>query len=626
MARSLRAVELASAASTMSGRYELIPYPPIEKLGLIGDRRTAAMVAADGTIGWMCLPNYDGSAVFGALLDAGKGGSWKLGPKSRSLGRQEYVFNSAALTTTWTEGENRLELLDLMLWPQDERKQSDLARRAVLRRLKCTSGLAECQLSFVPRHDFDRPFSCEALDEHTIVFSGPMNIALWCSKSLRAKEHFAEAEFHLSAGQQVWCVCGPGEESVKWTPETAAEAGRSTIEFWQNWLSAIDFRGGRREPIRRSALLVHLLTFASTGAVIAAPTASLPERIGGGRNYDYRYTWIRDASLSLALHSKLGSTADAKRFMHWLSGLKSQTSTPLQVLYRIDGGCDSPVVERHDLYGYRGSRPVRFGNVAASMIEIDLFGYLADCVLAYLNHGGEWAPKFWELIWRIAEYTASNWHRRGSSIWEIRPEQDFVASKVMSWVTLDRALQIAEKVGEGGHFAGRWEHVRGEIHAEVMERGWSEQLSSFRQRYGAEVVDAALLLIPIMNFLPVNHPKVSATIGRVIEHLDVNGFLQRFVASELPDQGSLPIGEEEGGFLMCSFWLAQVHALRGDLDRAEAILGRAEAIAGPLGLFAEGVDARTNSFLGNMPLLFSQVEYAKAAIALTEAREQWARR
>jgi GH15 family glucan-1,4-alpha-glucosidase len=300
--------------------------------------------------------------------------------------------------------------------------------------------------------------------------------------------------------------------------------------------------------------------------------------------------------------------------------LRSETDPPLQVLYRIDGAREAPVVERNDLYGYRGSRPVRFGNVAASMIELDSYGYLANCALIYLEHGGEWEPDFWRMIRRVAEFMASNWRRKGSSIWEITPEQDFVASKVMSWVTLDRSLKIADRIGEHGAFEKEWADVRDQIHAEVMDRGWSDRLGSFRQHYGADTVDGALLLIPIMKFLPVDHPKVSATIERVVEHLVVNGFLQRFVASQVPTPGSLPLGEEEGGFLMCSFWLAQVHAMRGEIDEAEAILRRAEAIAGPVGLFAEGVDARNNSFLGNMPLLFSQVEYAKAAIALEERR------
>jgi GH15 family glucan-1,4-alpha-glucosidase len=308
--------------------------------------------------------------------------------------------------------------------------------------------------------------------------------------------------------------------------------------------------------------------------------------------------------------------------MHWLAGRKSKSEMPLQVLYRIDGGCETPVVERGDVCGYRCSRPVRFGNKAVSMFEIDSFGYLADCALIYLDHGGRWEPEFWDLIRRIADFTAANWHRRGSSIWEIAPEQHFVVGKVMSWVTLDRAVRIAGQTGQREPFIKTWEGAREQIHSEIMTRAWSGRLASFRQRYDADSVDAALLLIPIVGFLPVDHPRVSATIERIIQRLEVNGFLHRFIPKELPDQGTLPVGGEEGAFLMCSFWLAQVFVLRGQIEDAESILRRAEAAATALGLFAEAIDARNNTFLGNTPLLFSQVEYAKAVIALAEAQEK----
>jgi GH15 family glucan-1,4-alpha-glucosidase len=597
----------------------IVPYPPLEKLGLIGDRRTAALVAADGSLCWMCLPTYDGVPTFGALLDAENGGVWKLGPKARRFGRQHYPSSGPILETTWSESSGAIELWDFMPWPGNDRQQADAGRRVVVRRLHCTHGDVRCRMSLSPRDDFADTLKAAALDDTRAVFRGRQDLGFWCSMPFRVAHGGVEAEFDLCAGEELWCAFGPNEQAVDWTTSAAAEALRSTRDYWDRWQRTISYRGVRRTEIVRSAVLVHLLSFAPTGAVIASPTTSLPERIGGDRNYDYRLAWIRDASLGLGFLAKLGLVEDVGRFLHWLVGLQSASGSPLQVLYRIDGNAHAPVIERDDIQGYRQSKPVRFGNAAAAMTEIDSFGYLADCALIYLEHGGRWEPEYWALVQRIADFTAANWQRGGSSIWELRPQHRFVASRVMSWVTLDRALQIAQRSGRRGSYLDTWSDVRAKIFAEVMTLGWSERLGAFRQREDADTLDAALLLIPIMGLLPARHPRVTATVERIVEHLEINGFLHRFASGEFFDQPSRPLGEEEGGFLMCSFWLAQVLAQSGDTERAEAILSRAEAIGGDLRLFAEGVDARNNTFLGNMPLMFSQVEYARAVMALNTA-------
>ena len=310
--------------------------------------------------------------------------------------------------------------------------------------------------------------------------------------------------------------------------------------------------------------------------------------------------------------------------MDWLAGLEEPNGRPLQVLYAIDGGREAPVIEHADIAGYRRSRPVRSGNAAVSMSELDSYGYLADCFLSYLHHGGEWKPQYWTLVRHLADYTAKHWKEPGSSIWELRPKRHFVATKTMSAVTLDRAVQIARKTGQDGSFLDEWCRVYEEIVAEIMWRGWSKQMGAFRQHYGADKLDAAALLIPLMKLLPVRHPSVGSTIERIIEHLDVNGFLHRFVHSRTVDGAAETIGDEEGAFLMCSFWLAQVLAQRNEADRADAILRHAEEIAGELGLFSEAVDARSGAFLGNTPLVFSQVEYARAVIALDAVRTETA--
>lgn len=606
--------------AAVAGTQFCVPYPPLEKLGVIGDRRTAALIAADGSLCWMCHPNYDGAPTFGALLDFENGGLWKLGPKSPSFGEQSYLPNTFLLRTLWKADCGVLELIDCMGLPEDARSPSDTSRRVVLRRLKCLAGNVGCNLRCEPRHDNQHAFPMIVNEHQALFFDGECRMTLWSSVPIAAHGCTVDASFQLSARQEAWCAFGPEEDVTRWNVRCARQMLSAARQFWLDRANNLHCRGERRDRIRRSALLVDLLTFAPTGAVIASPSASLPERIGGRRNYDYRFTWIRDASLAIALHSKIGSTVAARRFIEWLCGLKSNSEMPFQALYRINGEAEAPVIQRNSLHGYRGSQPVRFGNAAMGMFEIDSFGYLADCVLTYLENGGAWDDRLWNLIVRIAEFTASNWHRKGASIWEIWPEQEFVISKVMSWVTLDRALRIAEKIRQKNPKLAAWQRARDEIHAEVMNRGWSDRLGSFRQRYDTETVDASLLLLPIMDFIPALHPRVTSTMERIREQLEINGLLHRFVPRQLPGQGSEPLGEEEGAFLMCSFWLARVHAIRDEIEEAEAILGRAEAFAGPLGLFAEGVDARSGSFLGNTPLLFSQVEYAEAALALTQAR------
>jgi GH15 family glucan-1,4-alpha-glucosidase len=293
----------------------------------------------------------------------------------------------------------------------------------------------------------------------------------------------------------------------------------------------------------------------------------------------------------------------------------------LQVLYTINGGRDAPVVEHVGIAGYRRSQPVRTGNAAIGMIEKDSYGYLMDCVLTYLQHDGEWRPDYWTLIKRIADFTAEHWHEPGSSIWELEPRRHFMASKVMSAVTLDRAAQIAKIVGHG-KCAEEWIETREEIFAEIMARGWSDRLGAFRQHYDADTLDASALLIPLMGLLPVHHPRVRSTIEKLIQQLEINGFLHRFVHSTTIAGVPQAIGDEEGAFLICSFWLVQVLAELDELEIAETILRRAEDIAGELRLFAEAIDARSYTFLGNMPLVFSQAEYARAAIALSQARDR----
>ena len=596
-----------------------IPFLPIEQHGVIGDRRTAALVAADGTIPWLCLPNYDSPPVFGALLDANGGGFWRLGPSELIAGRQSYREGTTCVSTIWDTDGGELELIDAMLWPQTERAADQEDSRAIIRRLTCPRGKMRCSLRLRPQDDFGDDVAAGEDGKVVRIRVGSRNLTLWSSVPLRISGESVEADFTLARGETAWAVLSYGEPPAPWSVPAACEALQVTEHYWKEWAGRLSYYGPRKKHVIRSAITFHLLTYAPTGSLVAAATNSLPERIGGNRNYDYRYAWIRDVSLSMAILSMLGDLYTAKRYMDWLSELDSLSDLPLQVMYRIDGGMEIEEEERQNLSGYRGSKPVRFGNHAYKQYQIDGLGYLADCSLIYLKQGGEWRPEYSDLIRRMADYVVENWHRPTNGIWELGEQQHFVVDKVMSWVTLERACKIAEKAGiEGG--TDRWREEMEIIRDEVLTKGWSDELQSFWQRYDAETLDASILLMAVMEFLPATDPRMRATIERVSEALTIGGLTYRFDPQAQASPSEQPKGVVEGAFLPCTFWFAASLAMIGEAKKAEAILDRIEKTAGELRLFAEEYDPRGDTFLGNTPLLFSHAEYLKAVLELAKSR------
>jgi GH15 family glucan-1,4-alpha-glucosidase len=601
-----------------------IPFPPIERIAVTGDRRTAAMIAADGTVCWWCLPNYDGPPLFGCLLDTGKGGHWRLGPRGLNFGRQHYLGDSPVLVTRWQDSGAVLELTDAMPWPDRSRPAGGEGRRVLLRRLRCLGGTARVVMHLEPRLDFKEAPRIRGAGPGFELCCGDLRLGLWLSRPMVADGGGFSEEFDLAAGEVFWAVLGLDEDPALWSAERVEGALAETLGYWRKWMASLTYSGSRQDLIRRSAMLVHLLAYAPSGALVAAPTTSLPEHIGNKRNYDYRFAWVRDASLSVAVLSLLGPTEEAQHYLDFLCGLEPGPTMPLQVMYRIDGSRDLDQVDVEGAIGYRHSPPVRFGNAAARMTERGSFGFLADCMLLYLERGGSWRDEYWHLLRRCTDYVAKEWNQPDAGTWEIPPNRHFVSTKVMCWVALDRALKIGEKLGREEN-VDHWRRAMTEIRSEVLGRGWSPQKQSFRQSYDCEAVDAALLLLPLTDFLPVDDSRVRATVARIEAELTVNGFVHRFDANEVPGQPDPPRGslsETEGAFLMCTFWLARYYALCGVPERAAALLCKAERVAGETGLFSEAVDARSARLLGNMPLLFSQAEYARAALALARSETE----
>ena len=602
-------------------------YPPINRHAAIGDQRTGALVAADGSLNWWCLPDFDGRPMFNRLLDAHEGGFCRIGPSDVFLGDQTYLDQTTAAVTRWhiPDGSGVMEVADLMAWPHNERPPETHDQRVILRRVKVTAGTVQAAFALRPRWDFvPAPRCVQSAQGHGASWRFQEGaLSVWASFALRAEtSEFAE-EWTMRAGEEHWIVLGWQLEPDAWSAGRAHEVFEEALNYWREWSAGLDVScvgEHHQDAARRSALTVQLLKHSEHGSAVAALTTSLPERIGGDRNYDYRLAWVRDGSLALAFLARMGKAAEVRCYLHWLTRLSPATDAPLQVVYRLDGRTRIEQRDLPDVPGYRDSRPVRVGNHAASQRQIGSLAFMADCVRLFLENGGGLEVEHWQLICRAAEHTSQHWQQPGNGIWELAEEAHYVASRVMAWVVLERADRIARKTGNGDPAQlARWREQASAIRTEVLDQGWSETKGAFRQRYDRDALDAATLLIPLMGFLPPGNPRVLGTLAALERELTVNGLLHRFDPTETLGGEQLPVGKFEGAFLPCVFWHVHLLASLDRVEEARAVFRRCEAAAGPVGLFAEEMDAATDAFLGNTPLLFSHVEYVRAAIALKEA-------
>lgn len=585
---------------------------------VIGDRRTAALVAADGAIVWYCLPHYAGTPVFGALLDPARGGFWRMGPACSRPGTQGYEPDSMTLVTSWELPTGALTLTDTMAWPWDDRRATDGGPdgRVILRRLRCLRGSAQVQIAYWPRNDFDTPGSLQGASVGVTSFVEGRNQTLWTSHDLQTSPVGASLQANLAAGQEIWSVLSWGEEIQQPWSATRAEAEMAAATaYWQNWVHALPRPAADLDQHRCHALILKLQTYAPTGSPVAAPTSSLPERLGGDRNWDYRYAWVRDAALCVSVLCQMGDLATGRRYMDCLATYGSSTESPLQVVYGVDGELSLPEHKRWDLTGYRQSRPVRTGNRACGQRQLDSLGFFVDSALTYIQCGGEWTEDHWTMVHRAADYTMDQWQLPDSGPWELPEERHYVSSKVMSWVALDRAISIAERTGATAR-VGDWRCARDAIHADVLDKGWNTARQAFTECYEGDTLDASALLIPLMGFLPIDHPQVSDTVTRIQEELTVDGFVYRS-----RDRMDGPVEKREGAFLPCSCWLAMVLAMSNRLEEAQAILDHVASVAGNAGILSEQVDPVSRELLGNLPLIFSHAEFLRACLLVRAQRD-----
>ncbi len=581
---------------------------PIGARGIVGDGSTAALVRVDGAIDWLCFPRFDSPSVFAAVLDPQRGGSSALWPARRPFeSLQRYDPDTNVLETLFrVPGQGVVRLVDFMPWTDDPRA----AIHEVHRRVECVEGRVELEVVFDPRFDYGRVTPRFDVGPHGVLARGAgETLAAAVSRPLRWRERpegGLAARFTLGAGERRWLILSWDAPDV--SPIEAYrpfDLLRATRQHWRRWSAGLRYDGPWRHHVLRSALTLKLLIHAPTGAQVAAPTTSLPEWIGGIRNWDYRYTWVRDSAMAVRAAVLVGFVQDARDYFHFVRQALGRGG-PLGVMYTVDGEPVPPEEEFSHLRGYRSSRPVRVGNGARDQFQLDTAGALLDAAYVYERAGGALTLRVWRSLRRVADEVAAKWSLPDHGIWEPRDgTHHHVHSKFMSWLALDRASRLALRFGDGAASV-RWRREAEAVRADVLRRGMDPNGEHFVAAYGRPEPDASLLRLPLLGFLAASDPRVERTIDWVRERLGEGAFLYRYRFED-------GVGGREGAFVLCGFWLAEALALAGRLEEAQSVFVAHAEASNHLGLLAEEIDPSSGEPLGNFPQAFSHLGLVEAA-------------
>ena len=590
-----------------------VKYLPIEDHGVIGNLNTVALVGMDGCVDFLCFPYFDSPSIFASLLDSEKGGCFKLAPALDDVRRKQiYLPDSNILLTRFLSNDGVAEISDYMPvhppWPV----------HGLIRRAKAVRGDIRFRMKCAPRFDYGRAKHGVTPGDGCVYFvsEGPQRLKLRLRGTvpLRFRDGDAFAEFTLRVGESASFVL----ERVE-ADETAfalqdgwlGDCFKDTLNFWRNWIERSQYRGRWREMVNRSALLLKMLTSAQHGSMVAAPTFGLPEQIGGGRNWDYRYTWIRDSSFALDALMRLGFTDEARAFFHWLERLCCTLTEegPLQVLYGLDGRKTLNEEILPHFEGYRGSLPVRIGNAAHDQLQLDIYGELIDAIYRYDQHTGAITFDAWTRLRQMADWVCAHWRQPDEGIWEVRGgRKEFLFSRVMNWVALDRAVRLAEARQFPGPLA-EWGRVRQEIRDDITRHFWNADIQAFVQYKGASVVDASSLFMPMMGIIPANDTHWFQTLRRIETMLVDDSLVFRYDPEKAASDG---FKGGEGTFSMCSFWYVECVARSGDVQKARFLFEKALGYANHLGLYAEELGPR-GEHLGNFPQALTHLALISAA-------------
>ncbi|MEV6008409.1 glycoside hydrolase family 15 protein [Streptomyces sp. NPDC051976] len=602
-----------------AGRVDGSRYLPISEHGLIGDLRTAALVGANGTIDWYCCPRFDSPSVFASLLDADKGGSFELSADVPARTRQFYFPDTNVLITRFYAADGVAEIQDFM--PVAE-GTSEAARHRLIRRVVCVRGTLPFAARIAPRFGYGAEAHTVSMRDHEAVFESPsLSLALTSTAPLECDGTDVWSRFKLLEGESMVFALDHLTEGARprGCPHAEArEQAEATVRFWRDWLGQSRYRGRWREMVHRSALLLKLLTYGPTGAIVAAPTTSLPELVGGGRNWDYRYVWVRDAAFCVYAMLRLGFTSEAEAFMNFISqrGIMrcGGPTGPLQIMYGIDGRVDLPEYELPHFEGYLGSAPVRVGNAATKQLQLDIYGALVDSVYLYDKWGQPISSDHWDEVNAVVDWVCDHWDQPDEGVWETRGgRRNFVYSRLMCWVAIERAIRMANRRGLPADLP-RWQRSRDAIYRQIMREGWSQERGAFAQGLGDHVLDASVLMMPMAKFISPTDPKWLATLDALSADLVSDSLVYRYDPETSPDglRGS------EGTFSICSFWYVEALTRAGRLEEARLAFEKMLTYANHLGLYSEEI-GRTGEQLGNFPQAFTHLSLISAAFNLDRA-------
>jgi GH15 family glucan-1,4-alpha-glucosidase len=588
----------------------------IEDYALIGDLQTAALVGPDGSIDWACFPRFDSGACFAALLGTEEHGRWLVAPRADSweAGRR-YRPRTLVLETEWETDDGAVRLIDFM---PPRGKAPDIVRI-----VEGVRGEVEMSSELVIRFDYGSTIPwVRRIEDGRIAVAGPDGLCFRTPVEHRGENMRTIGEFTVREGDRIPFVLTwyPSNQRPPHAidPEAALE---ETIHYWEKWAGRSAYKGKWEEEVHQSLIVLKALTYAPTGGIVAAPTTSLPEKIGGERNWDYRYCWLRDATLTLLAFLNAGYLEEARAWRVWLLRAAAGDPSALQIMYGVAGERRLSEMILDWLPGYEGSRPVRIGNAASEQFQLDVYGEVLDALHQGRVHKLEVSKEAWSLQRRLLGFLEHAWKEPDEGIWEVRgPRRHFTHSKVMAWVAFDRGVQAVERFGRPGPVE-HWREVRREIHREVCEQGFDAELNSFTQAYGSKRLDASLLTIPLVGFLPADDERMVGTVAAIERELVRDGLVYRYVHDEeTRDVDGLPPGE--GAFLPCTFWLADNLALQGRLDEAEEIFQRLLGLRSDLGLLAEEWDPENRRQLGNFPQAFTHVALVNTAFNLDRQERQ----
>lgn len=583
-------------------------HAPIENYAFIGDCTTAALVGRDGSIDWLCWPRFDSSACFAALLGSAEHGRWRLTPTGSASVSRRYRDGTLILTTCFETVTGTVELIDFM--------PLECSTSHVVRLLRGVSGSVQMRSELALRFEYGSALPwVEALEDQSIrAICGPEMVVLRSPIRHHGEDHTTVAEFTIHAGDSIALMlsCHPSHEKAgPWLD--AEKALRETESAWRSWSDRCAPAGRLTEVVKQSLVVLKGLTYAPTGGIVAAPTTSLPEQRGGVRNWDYRYCWLRDATFTLLALGGAGYADEARAWRDWLMRAVAGSPEQMQIMYGLGGERRLPEWEATWLPGFEQARPVRIGNAAASQLQLDVYGEVADAMFQARHQGMPPSARSGAIGRALMEYLESNWDQPDEGIWEVRgPRRHFTHSKVMAWVAFDRAVKAVQQLGVDGPVE-RWAALRDRIHSEVCRKGFDPALNSFVQSYDSKVVDASLLLLPLVGFLPADDPRIRGTLTAIERRLIFEGLIFRYDTRQTED--GLPPGE--GAFIACSLWYADNLVLAGRMAEARQMFERVLTLRNDVGLLAEEYDPRAGRQMGNFPQAFSHVALVNTALNLT---------